>query len=276
MAKWLNENGEEIITAHCDAGRERLVLPAGVEYVHCWNLRPAVAYRDQINVPLGVTFHGYVDQNMLLSYAGTLKNRVQPNWVHVMEYRSQMDLAQHGVFSHYTTQCVDFEGLSKQPFSGPITLGYLGGDPVNKRFSVVREIAKQAGVGINGYGGDGINGRWLTREEVAKLHGEIGVFVSAHLYPGAGPVPPIEALACGRPVLATPCETLKSLQKTSCAPIVFFNGSVEDGVKKLQRLLEVHEDFVAAALDWEPPHDIQPFFVAPWFQEHVREAVDNA
>jgi hypothetical protein len=200
------------------------------DVAHFFNIRPAEYFKDDIDIPFGVTIHGFIVGAEQRYIDGI--NNLEPDWVHVMDSFSQNRLGQYGISTLLTEQVISTAGWSHMPLPTEFAIGYLGGEEGHhrefKRFSVIEAIAK--GTDVPCYGHDATK-EWISKSEVRALYSKMSIYVNA-AWGACGPVTAQEALLCGRPVLTTPIDTMKEVIRPGFDG-EFFDGSVEDGVRVL-------------------------------------------
>ncbi len=272
IAKAMRAAGHEIAVQVVDKGR---ALPPGfdrsladLDYAHFWNLQTAGLLAPTTVPPFGFTVHGLIP-GAEAGYA-TFIHHFRPAWVHAIDLHTHIQLGRMEIISTLIPQCIDTDGLHHLPYPEEFTLGYLGGDRQGKRFGVVEEIARSLGVPCVGWDGDGVSKPWLSRAEVLDLYAKMSVFVCASFCDG-GPIPPQEALLCGRPVVTTRVGQMPSLLEPGVDG-EFFDGSVEDGCRAVERVWAEWEVYSAFARDWRPPFSHRPTSVARAFLRQIEES----
>ncbi len=117
-----------------------------------------------------------------------------------------------------------------------MTVGFLGCDSDAKRFDVIREACKQADVPFIDMDRNTRNEEEGYKEdkEILEFYSNISHYVVASFTDG-GPLPPQEALLCGRSVITTQVGMLPQLAaRWPELPIDFYDGSVRGLVAELE------------------------------------------
>lgn len=268
IARCLRDLGHTVDILEVDKGRK---IPPGFDltlssydYCHVFN-GASLLYLRRAKIPLGFTLHGMIHGSE--SWYIKLIRDVAPRWVHVLDTFTQRQLGQEEIASTHIPQTIDTLGLVPLAYPSEFTVGYLGGEYKSKRFSVIEEIARRAGVPCKGYYAK--DGEWLDRLGVLRVYKGMSLYICASWNDG-GPVPPQEALLCGRPVLTTPVgqmpETIVHRMEG-----MFFNGTVEEGV---ERVLEIKRDFEwysKCARNWHLPTSRSPEVVTKQFLTAVEK-----
>lgn len=117
------------------------------------------------------------------------------------------------------------------PLPEEFVVGFLGCDSSAKRFDVIRKACKKAGVRYLDFDRKTRNEEidFMEQEEILDFYEDIACYVVASWTDG-GPLPPQEALLCGRPVITTPVGMMPDLHNKY---VKFFDGSVGDLADKL-------------------------------------------
>jgi glycosyltransferase involved in cell wall biosynthesis len=127
----------------------------------------------------------------------------------------------------------DHSGFKELPYPEEFSVGFLGCDSEAKRFFTIERACKELGVKCVGIDRNTKNEEvdFLPQEKIMNMYREMSVYVSAGWNDG-GPLPPQEALLCGRPVISTRVGMMPSIIKPGWNG-EFFDGSVEDLKKKI-------------------------------------------
>lgn len=148
------------------------------------------------------------------------------------------------------------------PPEGDFTVGVFGHGYFTKRFNIVEQACALTGVTYRPLILD--ESRTVYDEDPPTYYHSIHTLVSASLT-DAGPMPPQEALLCGRPVIVTRCGSMPSVI-TEGYNGYFFDGSAKDLADKI-RLLQRNYSKIQpnAALSRVPiPEDVVDDYHNVW------------
>lgn len=164
------------------------------DIIHFFNAqRAAIAKTGQ---PFTVTIH-HMTCGYEQGYLDALRSWC-PDRVHVLDRFTQRDLGRRGVFNvTYIPMTLDLE-YDPLPYPDEFTVGYLGGDAQFKRYDVIRKAAESVGIRCVGHESE----PWLSDADIRALYTSMSAYVVAS-YEDGGPIPPLEALMHGRPVITT-------------------------------------------------------------------------
>ena len=128
-------------------------------------------------------------------------------------------------------------------------------------FDILTEIGLRANVPILGHDA---TAEWIPRDQMAdRFFSKISVFAS-WAFGACGPVTAQEALLCGRPVLATSTETMEQVLVEGMNG-EFFDGSVEDGARKLKKIQANYEQYkYAPTTTLNHPAPVAQVFIDKW------------
>lgn len=188
------------------------------DLVHFFNAGSAL--QCQPSIPLTVTIHhmtlGYED-----GYCATLR-KVAPERIHVIDHFTQRDLGRRGFYNvTYIPLLIDAPH-DPLPYPEEFSVGYLGGDSLFKGFGSIEAAARLLNIPCSGHNSD--NG-WISKAEIRELYKRMSVYAVASFEDG-GPIPPIEALSHGRPVITTYVGSMPEYVEHGENGL-FYDGSVE-------------------------------------------------
>ena len=191
----------------------------GYDVVHFFNAGSAAACSP--HCPVTVTIHhmtlGYEE-----GYCDALR-KVAPERIHVIDRFTQRDLGRRGFYNvTYIPLLVELPHDSL-PYPQDFTVGYVGGDAKFKRFDVIHEAAEKLGIKCVGHNSD--VEPWISKSDLRALYQAMNVYVVASFEDG-GPIPPLEALSHGRPVVATYVGSMPQYVEHGENGL-FYDGSVE-------------------------------------------------
>jgi glycosyltransferase involved in cell wall biosynthesis len=203
IAQWLRFQGHEVRLEEVDRGRGLSKFDtslAGVDIAHFWGPRARVWWMKELGpvpVPSIVTFHHAIPANERFYYDSL--TMPLPTRIHVLDPFAIRQLGRWGITNvSWIRQGLDKSLWHPLPFPTEFTVGCLGGDQDIKRIPMVESICKDMNIPFVNHTTD----PWLSDEEIPRLYEKMSVFVCAS-FDDAGPMPPQEALLCGRPVIST-------------------------------------------------------------------------
>jgi len=128
----------------------------------------------------------------------------------------------------------DHSRFHKMPFPEEFAVGYLGCDSSGKRFHIIEEACKLAGVKCVGMDRNTRNEEegYKPDEDILNFYSQISCYVVAGFNDG-GPLPPQEALLCGRPVISTRVGMMPMVIKDHINGL-FFDGSATELAEQLK------------------------------------------
>lgn len=115
---------------------------------------------------------------------------------------------------------IDKTRFKKGPAPDKFTVGYLGADFEYKRWDAVHEAVKEIpyNIGIVGSRRRGHEGgEFVGREQ--EFYDSISCYINPSAFE-SGPLPPIEALQCGKPVVSTPVGMMPQLSAQTKALVL--------------------------------------------------------
>ena len=265
VACGLREQGHEIDLLYTEGGREagsaaKDLSLLSYDVAHFWNIRAVLPFKETIGIPFGVTIHGFV-RGAEDGYFGSLQE-LEPDWIHCMDSFTQHRLGQQRLFATRTAQIIDIEGFT--PLAAPenFTMGFTGDMKDFDGFDILTEIGVRTNIPMHGHDA---SLEWIPRDQMSdRFFSKISVFVS-WAFGACGPVTAQEALLCGRPVLATPTETMVQVLRPGWNG-EFFDGSVEDGIRQLRKIQENYQSYAenARRTTLNDPDPVIQTFIDKW------------
>lgn len=215
------------------------------DYLHYWSTLETLIIP---GLPTGQTIHGFSTSEALQNYVNHIRvSKIRV--VHALDPFTAtgiLTMANHknpsGVF--FTPQLTTFSGLQRNvPAPEVFTIGHIGVDPIGKRVPLIQQLAESCSVPCHLFDSTQKDEEeLLSREQVGEFLSGLSVYVSAHTYPAAGPVPGQEALFTGVPILTTPAYTMLEFLVPGINGEMF-DGSLEDAVRKLKRIQNNYEHY---------------------------------
>ncbi len=235
------------------------------DIAHFWNIPSVPPFYEQLEIPFGVTIHGFM-YGAEERYFKMLRE-LTPDWIHVMDEFTLQRLGQENFYSTYTPQCITTAGWKRAPEAEAPekSIGYLGDDPTFDHFETIEAIAKEVGIPCFGHNASDL---WLSKDQVRAHLVKMAIFVNCN-FGACGPVTAQEAMMLGRPVLTTPTTTMIELM-TPGFHGEFFDGSVEDGVRKVKDMFE-HTNYNRYHPETIQLHE--PSWVAGMFEKKLKEVL---
>lgn len=251
VMKCLREMGHGVTEIICDKGRglgdlERKL--SAYDVAHFWATGDLTHF-PEIECPFSVTIH-----HLPYGYEQGYKNILtqwNPDRIHVVDHFAQRQLGQRGFTSVvYIPQAIDQSRWKPLPVPAEFAIGCLGADNDGlKRFHIVEEAAGRLNIPAYILS----NEPWKPFEEVQRLYEKISVYVVASFNDG-GPLPPQEALMCGRPVVTTWVGAMPDLISPARNG-EFYDGSVAGAAGAIQRIRASYDYYRHNALNtshWAP------------------------
>lgn len=166
----------------------------------------------------------------------------------------------------YIPQVFDHTKFHHMPSPKEFTVGYLGKDPILKRFKVIDEACKLANVNCIKRGRD-VKYEWENYEPfdtILNFYKNISCYIVAS-FDEAGPLPPQEALLCGKPVITTHVGMMENLIQNNYNGL-FTDGSAKDIAKKILYMKNNYEKFYNNCKTHNLPKvkDIAPLWREVW------------
>ena len=180
-----------------------------------------------IEVPFTCGVH-HLPHKSLEWNAGRL-NSWSPRHIVVSESFSARQLGQLGIYNtSIIPYVIDWRRYPIMPLPQEFTAGYLGCDYNLKRFKTIEQACDIANVKCEGIGRETLNEEegYLDDDVISNLYKDMSCYVVASFDDG-GPLPPQEALLCGRPVVSTRVGMMPQILKEGNIG-VFHNGSASD------------------------------------------------
>jgi len=207
---------------------------SGFDVAHFWNKRSYQYFAKEICVPFGFTSHGFgatgIEQKKMRQYYVNYFKSTNPDWMHVMDSFTLSILGQDGLYPFWTPQCITQDGFHRLEPPVGCTVGCIGHDGDGyKRHEMIglgAKLAELPFLELNSSNGE------VDKAGVIELYRQMGVYVNA-AFGACGPVPPQEALLCGRPVVTTRIDTMVGVVQSGVNG-EFFDGSPKDLAKKLR------------------------------------------
>jgi len=131
--------------------------------------------------------------------------RISPDKIIVHDSYWAQHLGIHGIMNvRVIPHAFDYSRFPVLPYPETFSLGILGTDYPYKRFDVVREVAEDLNIPlIDGARKDPLESAspsWI--DDPLEFYGQVSCYVVS-TFLDTGPLPPQEALCCGRPVIST-------------------------------------------------------------------------
>lgn len=210
------------------------------DLIHAWNARASLRFRHLL--PTVQTINSFVPQSAALyreaARAATIVHTHSP-------FVAQFLWMHEQVTATFIPTAIDPARLGNCdiPLPGQFTLGWLGSDRSFKRFDVARAIAERAEVPYVQWDVDALH-PW------EKVRDEFFPAISCYLltsWNDAGPLPPQEALAYGRPVISTAVGMMNMIVRDGINGLIF-DGSIDMGVLAVREMQANFDKFKFHAL----------------------------
>jgi glycosyltransferase involved in cell wall biosynthesis len=210
------------------------------DVVHFGYFANIAPYADEIEVPFTCGVH-HMPHDHASKYCGLL-HEWSPRRIIVPEPFVARQLGQHHL--HQVVQipyAFDHSRWKPLPYPEQFTVGYLGCDYYVKRFDTIEQAAEMAGVQCKGLGRDTNNEEegYKDDSDITKLYEGMSCYVVASFDDG-GPLPPQEALLCGRPVVTTAVGMMPQVVAEGYNGC-FHNGSVSDMARAITKVKDNFE-----------------------------------
>jgi len=156
----------------------------------------------------------------------------------VPEHFIQRQLGQNGIGKVIQIPySFDHTGFKPTPYPKEFTVGIMGCPAEQKRHHIVKEACKRVGVRCLEFTrpADLEDDGWVEQEAIYEFYKSISVLVCASWVEG-GPLPPQEAMLCGRPVITTPVGMMLDERVNKYPALIYFDGSVRNLVERLNSL----------------------------------------
>lgn len=214
--------------------------------------------------PFSLTIH-HMTMKALDWYARVLLE-IPPDQIVTPDRFALRQLGQMGHTNvRHIPNVIDASGF--YPLAPPkqFTVGYLGTKTeATKRIHIVEAAASEAKVGVEFL----FTEPWKPQAEVLEFYRKISCYMVASFDDG-GPVPPMEALLCGRPVVTTHVGMMEDIIESGENGL-FFNGSSKDGARALKAVEGDYDHFRRGALETMLP---RPWRVAQMWETMFEEMV---
>lgn len=266
MKPLAREVGADLFTIRDDISKPGFDLSfADYDIVHVGYFMNLQAIKNDIEVPFTCNVHHIpphrLDQTALfLTYHN-------PSAIITADPFVQRQLGQIGMNGlDLIPYAFDHEGFELMDPPKEFSIGYIGCDSEAKRFNVIEEAASMAGVKSVGIDRATKNEEedFLDQSKVLDMYQDMSVYVSAGWNDG-GPLPPQEALLCGRPVISTYVGMMPQVIKPYENGL-FFDGTVKDLVKQIGFVQDNYETFREGAMNTELPttHRVAKEYMEVW------------
>lgn len=172
-----------------------------------------------------------------------------PSRIHTADPYCMRQLQQSG---HHQVEVIPytFDHTPYHPLPPPqeFTVGYVGCDYNTKRFDAIVEACQLAGVPHVGIARKTLNEEedFLSHQHILDTYSKMSCYVVASHNDG-GPLPPQEALLCGRPVATTHVGMMPSVIREGVNG-TFHNGSPKDMAKAILRIRDNYSHYHKGAL----------------------------
>jgi hypothetical protein len=197
IARELQRRGH---TVTIEADRNEATAPDVTEYdlVHCWNMTSLTPQVRETAKKLIVTIH-HMPLRYEQKYVDALRE-LRPDVIHVVDPWVVRQLGRHGLYNVFLIpQAID-QKYAPEPLPAEFTIGFIGNSESGlKRFEVIEEAARKLGIRCVGHK----NPPWASDATIEQAYRMMSCYVCASWEEG-GPVPVLEALQMGRPVVTTP------------------------------------------------------------------------
>lgn len=215
----------------------------GYDAVHFWNMRGWQHFYEDIIPPFGMTSHGFGGKGVLQEavqkhYIDVIRT-ANPNWIHVMDTFTLQVLGREDVYAFLTPQCIDHEGFHRLPPPEEKAIACIGHDGDGfKRHDAIKKAADILGVPCIAHNSSEVE---VDKEEVIDIYRRCAVYIDA-CFGGCGPVPPQEALLCGRPVAVTHIDTMNQVVIPGVNGL-FHTGTPKSIAKAVRTILDNYTPF---------------------------------
>ena len=246
MAEALRAKGHFVTTQTIGKNFDAAALDMSLssfDVAHFWNKRSFDPFAKAIRIPYGFTSHGFGGSGDVQKYTQShyidYFKCANPYWMHTMDTFTLQILGRVGLHSFWTPQCITHEPFYRLPKPKEMTLGCIGADADGfKRHKMIKEAAKQLKIPFIEYDS---SYELVDKQGVINLYEQMAIFVNA-IFGACGPVPPQEALLCGRPVVSTRIDTMVSVIQEGING-EFFDGSMPDLVKKVEIVFNQYDKY---------------------------------
>lgn len=185
-----------------------------------------------IEVPFTCSVH-HMPHKYLESYTSMLRSWA-PRRIVVSEPFVARQLGQCGMYNvDIIPYTIEWDRYPLLPLPKEFAVGYLGCDYNLKRFKSIEQACDIANVECNGIGRETLNEEegYIEDSKILDLYKRISCYAVASFDDG-GPLPPQEALLCGRPVVSTRVGMMPQVIREGNTGI-FHNGSPSDMARSI-------------------------------------------
>ncbi len=193
-----------------------------------------ITFFEDIEVPVTASAHHF-DGGKEKDYL-TLLEELSPSRIVVPEPFIQRQLGQHDILGVVKIPyAFDHAGFKPTPYPKEFTVGALGTPRSFKRIHIIEEACKKAGVKFVELSreADTEDVNYLGQDKIHEFYDSINVLVCASWNEG-GPLPPQEAMLCGRGVITTPVGMMLGPPISNYADIEYFDGTVSGLVEQIE------------------------------------------
>lgn len=222
--------------------------PVGVEnydLVHCWNMTSLTSHIRGRAKKLIVTIH-HMPLRYEQKYVDALREN-RPDAIHVVDPWVVRQLGRHGLYNVVLVpQAID-QKFAPEPLPDEFTIGFIGNSESGlKRFEVIEEAARKLGVRCVGHK----NPPWASDAVIEQAYRMMSCYVCASWEEG-GPVPVLEALQMGRPIVTTPVGNAALFVHPGMNG-EYFNGDLETLCEAINRVREGIDWYAKNAAETPP------------------------
>ena len=234
------------------------------DLVHCWNISESTAEIGRRAKKLLVTVHHIPLQHEAM-YIAKLK-ATKADRVHVVDPWAIRQLGRYGIYNvNLILQAIDRK-YNSEPMPEEFTIGYVGNSESGlKRFDLIEEAARELGIRCVGHK----NPPWVSDKIIEMAYKMMSCYVCAS-YEEGGPIPVLEALQMGRPVVTVPVGNAGLFVKPGVNG-EFFEGDIDSLCEAIERVRE--------GLDWYSKNAAEtplspPAMVAQLYERLYEEVID--
>ena len=242
------------------------------DVVHITYFSNAAMFYEPIEVPFTVGVH-HIPAIHGKAYANMIR-MVSPHRVVVSNEFALIQLGQMGITDvsmiPYTFDHAPFKHM---PYPDEFTVGILGGNYETKRFTIIRQACDLAKLPLKEFVRDSADDDSKDFEEqsnITKFYEGISCYAVASFDEG-GPLPPQEALLCGRPVVTTYVGMMPRIIMDGVNGR-FHCGSPSDLAEKLIDVRDTFSNYIIYAKDTTFP---SPADSAPTWERMFEDIKDD-
>lgn len=212
------------------------------DLVHIWNVYGGWPEIRKCAKRLVLTVH-HIPLKHEKGYIDAIK-RTEPDVIHVVDPWAVRQLGRYGIYNvALIPQAID-RRFRPEPLPEEFTIGFIGNKESGlKRFEVIEQAAQELGIRCVGIK----NPPWVSDDIVEQAYKMMSCYVCASWEEG-GPVPVLEALQMGRPVVTTPVGNAALFVHPGMNG-EFFNGDLKtlcDAIDRVREGLEWYAKNAAA------------------------------